>query len=74
MQPKEPIPAQWPQGAACENGMVINQTMEIPKLSLQEFSTDQKLQKIIDMTLNKRDLRLAALNIMVKSPAFFLKK
>lgn len=64
IQPRAPIPAQWPQGAAYNNGSAVNQTMIVPELSLQEFFTDKKLQKIIKIALdNNRDLRLATLNV-----------
>jgi multidrug efflux system outer membrane protein len=59
-----PIPAQWPQGAAYNNGSAVNQAMTVSELSLKKFFTDPKLQEIIETALtNNRDLRLAVLNV-----------
>ena len=63
-QPMAPIPEQWPQGEAYGNDSAVNQTMAVSELSLKEFFTDPKLQKIIETALtNNRDLQLAALNV-----------
>ena len=63
-QPQAPIPVQWPQGEAYGNGSAVNQTMTVSELSLKEFFTDPKLQKVIETALtNNRDLRLAVLNV-----------
>ena len=63
-QPLAPIPDQWPQGSAYEKAQAASGAAKIPELSRQEFFTDPKLQKIIEMALNNnRDLRVAALNV-----------
>ncbi|MBW2107557.1 MAG: TolC family protein, partial [Deltaproteobacteria bacterium] len=63
-QPKAPIPDKWPQGEAYKNGQAIPGAPTVPELSWQEFFTDARLQKLIEMALNNnRDLRLAALNV-----------
>lgn len=66
-QPKAPVPATWPQGAAYKSSRTaagIPGTSTAAKLSLKKFFTDRNLQKIIEIALNNnRDLRLAALNV-----------
>ena len=63
-QPLAPIPDKWPQGSAYEKAQAASGAAKIPELSRQEFFTDPKLQKIIEMALNNnRDLRVAALNV-----------
>ncbi len=64
IQPKAPIPAEWPQGGAYKDVQELSGTVIVPELSRQEFFSDEHLQKIIEMALdNNRDLRLAALNV-----------
>ena len=63
-QPKAPIPVEWPQGVAYKSGQAAPGTATAPELSLREFFTDARLQKLIETALNNnRDLRLAALNV-----------
>lgn len=63
-QPKAPIPAEWPQGAAYKTARAEPGAAAVPVLKWREFFTDQRLQKIIETALNNnRDLRLAALNV-----------
>ena len=63
-QPQALIPAEWPQGAAYKDTRAMSGAPTVPELSRQEYFTDEKLQKIIEMALsNNRDLRLAALNV-----------
>ena len=63
-QPKAPIPAEWPQGAAYKDTRAMPGAPAAPGLMWQEFFTDERLQKIIVMALNNnRDLRLATLNV-----------
>ncbi|MBW2615543.1 MAG: efflux transporter outer membrane subunit [Deltaproteobacteria bacterium] len=63
-QPKAPIPAEWPQGAAYKDTQAMPGAPTAPELSRQEFFADKQLQKIIEMALNNnRDLCLAALNV-----------
>ena len=65
-RPEAPIPADWSRTAvdrkpAASNGTPVS---AVPQLKWQEFFTDERLQKIIDIALkNNRDLRLAALNV-----------
>ena len=64
IKPQTPVPTQFPQGAAYKNDQGIQETPEIHNLGRQEFFTDQRLQKIIEIALkNNRDLRLTALNV-----------
>jgi len=63
-RPSAPIPGQWPTGDAY--GVAKPQTVSsnVMQLKWQEFFTDPKLKKIIEMALNNnRDLRLAALHV-----------
>jgi Outer membrane protein len=63
-QPKAPIPAQWPQGAAYKDTKAMAGAPTVPALKWKDFFTDKRLQEIIVMALNNnRDLRLAALNV-----------
>jgi len=63
-RPAAPVPAEWPQGEAYKNIKAISGVPTIKELSLLEFLTDKRLQKIIEMSLNNNlDLRLAALNV-----------
>ena len=63
-QPKTPIPAQWPQGAAYKKISAAAGVLAIPELSRHEFFANEQLQKIITMALNNNlDLRIAALNV-----------
>lgn len=63
-QPKAPIPAEWPQGAAYKSAQAVPGAPTAPELSRREFFADEHLQKIIETALNNnRDLRLAALNV-----------
>jgi multidrug efflux system outer membrane protein len=59
-----PIPKEWPDGSAYQNNKSLQGVPKATDLRWQEFFTDQKLQKIIEVALNNnRDLRLAALNV-----------
>ncbi len=63
-RPDAPIPAKWPQGEAYKNIKVTSEVPTIKNLSLSNFLTDKRLQKIIEAALNHNlDLRLAALNV-----------
>ncbi|RLB91705.1 MAG: multidrug transporter [Deltaproteobacteria bacterium] len=63
-RPAAPVPAEWPQGEAYKNIKAISGVPTIKELSLWEFLTDRRLQKIVEMSLNNNlDLRLAALNV-----------
>ncbi len=61
LQPKTPMPDQWPQGAAYQT---TSEAPIITEMNRQEFFADEKLLKVIGIALeNNRDLRLAALNV-----------
>ena len=63
-QPKAPIPAGWPTGAAYKETKAATGAPTASELRWREFFTDERLQKIIEIALNNnRDLRLAALNV-----------
>ena len=63
-QPKAPIAAEWPQGAAYKDAKTLAGAPTVPELKWKDFFVDKRLQKIIGMSLdNNLDLRLAALNI-----------
>ncbi len=63
-RPNAPIPGQWPSGAAYLYIPPTTGTLEATQLKWQEFFTDSRLQKIIEIALyNNRDLRIAALNV-----------
>ena len=63
-QPKAPIPAEWPQGAAYKDTRAMAGTPAVPELKWKDFFADKQLQMIIEMALNNNlDLRLAALNV-----------
>jgi multidrug efflux system outer membrane protein len=62
-RPDAPVPSEWPKGAAYP---LINSVsgLTAPEMSWKEFTTDERLQKIIEIALaNNRDLRVAALNV-----------
>ena len=63
-QPRAPVPAEWPQGAAYVDTPSTAGASKAQDLLWRDFLTDPQLQKIIEMALeNNRDLRLAALNV-----------
>ena len=63
-QPKAPIPAEWPKGAAYKDTRAMPGAPTVPELKWEDFFADKPLQKIIEMALNNNlDLRLAALNV-----------
>jgi len=63
-RPAAPIPDTWPQGEAYKRIKVAPGVSTVKELSLWEFFTDKRLQKIIEISLkNNLDLRLAALKV-----------
>ncbi|OPX33490.1 MAG: multidrug transporter [Desulfobacteraceae bacterium 4484_190.1] len=63
-RPAAPVPAEWPQGEAYQKITAVSGVPTVKELSLWEFFTDRRLQKIIEMSLkNNLDLQLAALNV-----------
>ena len=62
-RPDPPIPAEWPTGPAYK-GAVGEAGPAAVEIGWREFYVDEKLQKVIALTLNNnRDLRIAVLNI-----------
>ncbi len=63
-RPEAPVPAEWPTGVAYKETKTATCAPTASELTWQEFFTDERLQKIIEMALdNNRDLRVAALNV-----------
>jgi multidrug efflux system outer membrane protein len=63
-QPEAPVPADWPSGPAYNDTGSLQDAPLADELKWREFFTDERLQKIIGMSLqNNRDLRVAALNV-----------
>lgn len=63
-RPAAPIPADWPSGAAYQDTRPTASPSDAATLERQEFFSDERLQRLIEMALqNNRDLRLAALNV-----------
>jgi multidrug efflux system outer membrane protein len=70
-RPEAPVPSSWPSGPAYKETMTAPGVPAADELKWEEFFTDERLQKIIDMALNNnRDLRVAALNVE-KAQAFY---
>jgi outer membrane protein, multidrug efflux system len=70
-RPEAPIPADWPSGAAYQEGKVVPGTPTAKEIPWREFFTDKRLQQLIEAALNNnRDLRLATLN-MEKARALY---
>ena len=63
-RPDAPVPAQWPTGAAYQETNAAAPTTTVSELPWRGIFTEERLQKIIETSLdNNRDLRLAALNV-----------
>lgn len=63
-RPSAPIPEKWPSGPAYKEGKSQAGRPLPLELGWQDFFTDEKLQKVIEMALsNNRDLQVAALNV-----------
>lgn len=63
-RPQSPVPEQWPQGPAYNDGAAPAETQAAADLPWRQFFTDPRLQAVIAAALeNNRDLRLAALNV-----------
>ena len=61
-RPDSPVQAQWPEGAAYDQGVAASTTAT--ELGWREFFVDPPLQRLISLSLeNNRDLRQAALNV-----------
>jgi len=64
VQPKAPVPGEWPSGPAYPKARTEAKASDVQDLKWREFITDEKLRQIIEMALaNNRDLRVAALNV-----------
>jgi outer membrane protein, multidrug efflux system len=63
-RPAAPVPAAWPTGKAYQETKTAASAPAVSELPWREFFTDERLQKIIETSLNNnRDLRVAALNV-----------
>ena len=63
-RPASPVPGQWPTGAAYATSQPTSAPADAASLSWRKVFPDEKLQKVIQVSLeNNRDLRLAALNV-----------
>jgi len=63
-KPDAPVPAEWPRGSAYKEDSIKSNGGSYADVSWQEFFSDNKLQKLIFLSLeNNRDLRIAALNV-----------
>jgi len=63
-RPSAPVPADWPTGAAYHETKTVASGSTAATLKWQEFFSDEKLRRVIEMALtNNRDLRLASLNV-----------
>jgi multidrug efflux system outer membrane protein len=63
-RPNPPVHADWPSGAGYQDTQAPPNAPQAPDLSWQEFFTDERLRKLIEIALSSnRDLRLAALNV-----------
>ena len=63
-RPKPPIPGEWPTGPAYKEDVDGRTGPLAADIGWRQFYVDEKLQKVIGLTLNNnRDLRIAALNI-----------
>lgn len=61
-RPDMPVQAQWPEGAAYDQGVSASTTAT--ELGWRQFFVDPTLQRLIGISLeNNRDLRQAALNV-----------
>ncbi len=69
VQPGLPVPAAWPENTS--TGAGAQAAPMAPDVKWQEFFTDQRLQRVIELALaNNRDLRIATLN-MEQFQAFY---
>ncbi len=63
-RPEAPVPAAWPSGPAYGNVTGKPAETAVADIPWREFFIDDKLRKVIALSLdNNRDLRVAALNI-----------
>ncbi|NLT22494.1 MAG: TolC family protein, partial [Syntrophorhabdus sp.] len=63
-RPEAPVPASWPTGPAYKETAADKAGVPAADIDWREFYTDEKLQKVIEVALDRnRDLRIAALNI-----------
>ncbi|MHC1743564.1 MAG: efflux transporter outer membrane subunit [Syntrophobacteraceae bacterium] len=63
-RPEPPVPQAWPSGPAYKDSQAMQEAPLARDLPWRDFFTDEKLQVIIETSLqNNRDLRVAALNV-----------
>jgi multidrug efflux system outer membrane protein len=64
-RPASPVPDHWPSGPAYATSQPSTAPTDVTGLPWQKVFLDEKLQKVIQMSLdNNRDLRIAALNVL----------
>ena len=62
-QPKSPVSTEWPAGAAYGGTQDFTAPL-VAKVRWREFFADERLKKVIEITLeNNRDFRIATLNV-----------
>jgi multidrug efflux system outer membrane protein len=63
-RPEAPVSATWPSGPAYKDTSGKPGDLPASNIAWRDFFVDERLQKVIDLTLmNNRDLRVATLNI-----------
>ena len=63
-RPAAPVPAAWPAGEAYTETKGTESASTVQNVKWQDFLTDTRLQKIVEIALNNnRDLRVAAFNV-----------
>lgn len=63
-RPAAPVPSQWPPGPAFKEAVADGGGEKATLIGWRDFYADEKLQKVLDLTLaNNRDLRIAVANI-----------
>ena len=63
-RPEAPVPGHWPSGAAYATTQPDANATDVAALSWREVFADDKLQQVIQVSLeNNRDLKLAAINV-----------
>jgi multidrug efflux system outer membrane protein len=74
-RPAAPVPLAWPGGPAYGVGSAKPEQKTVAEVPWQEFYHDDRLQKLIALTLqNNRDLRIAALNIKRSQALYQIKR
>ena len=75
IRPEAPVPAAWPTGRAYEQNVQTARAPHGAEVSWQDFFTDGKLRRVVDMALaNNRDLKLAALNVQLSRALYGIQR